>query len=254
LPREVFLRRAKTVKNVSNAIKKSFGAQYNVELFGSTCYGVDSQKSDLDLVILDPDRPKGFCLGTTVFRVSHLVKIIRKAGFSQVYGIPKATVPIVKFVDPRTQISCDLNVNDRLGLINTAMLRRYCDLAPTLRPVIASIKNWARSLGLNDPAGAKGAVSFSSYTLSLMTVALFQMKGLLPNLQGGFEGSDENNNDIFWFRQKERRICCDTRYSLAEDWIPSETLKVQDAMLLWFKSVTSLVPRRFLHVLIQSAS
>ena len=83
----------------------------------------------------------------------------------------------VKFKDPNTDIQCDLNINDQLGFINTSLIRHYCDLLPTLRPLLFAIKRWARPLGYNSPAGAPGEpITFSSYTLAIMTIGLLQVR------------------------------------------------------------------------------
>lgn len=82
----------------------------------------------------------------------------------------------VKFKDPSTDIQCDLNINDQLGFINTSLIRHYCDVLPVLRPLLLAIKRWARPLGYNSPAGAPGQpVTFSSYTLAVMTIGLLQV-------------------------------------------------------------------------------
>lgn len=41
----------KTIRRAQEAISRIFGPEYKVMLLGSTCYGVDSPTSDLDLVI-----------------------------------------------------------------------------------------------------------------------------------------------------------------------------------------------------------
>ena len=119
---------------------------------------------------------------------------LRKSGFKIIQKIPNATVPIgmrlcigycsacsnhqsspkVKFKDPNTDIQCDLNINDQLGFINTSLIRHYCDILPMLRPLLLAIKRWARPLGYNSPASAP--VTFSSYTLAIMTIGLLQVR------------------------------------------------------------------------------
>jgi len=79
----------------------------------------------------------------------------------------------VKFKDPATGLECDINVNDQLGFINTSMIRHYVALQPVLVPLLRMIKRWAKTVGMNSPS--KRPVSFSSYTLSLMTLAWFQV-------------------------------------------------------------------------------
>lgn len=116
---------------------------------------------------------------------------MRKAGFTDVVPIPGASVPIgwlrlipplsfadafspVKFKDPDTGLECDINVNDQLGFINTSMIRRYVSLQPAMIPLLRLIKRWAKTVGMNTPS--KRPVSFSSYTLTLMTIAWSQVR------------------------------------------------------------------------------
>ena len=40
------------MRKIQDTIRQNYGANYRVELFGSTSYGVDSPTSDLDLVIV----------------------------------------------------------------------------------------------------------------------------------------------------------------------------------------------------------
>lgn len=81
----------------------------------------------------------------------------------------------VKFLDPVTGMECDINVNDQLGLINSRMLKIYCDMSPVLRPMLFAVKAWAKPLGLNNPSGM-GPRTFSSYALALMTIGFLQVR------------------------------------------------------------------------------
>ncbi len=81
---------------------------------------------------------------------------------------------LVKFLDPVTRMECDINVNDQLGLINSRMLKIYCDMSPVLRPMLFAVKAWAKPLGLNNPSGV-GPRTFSSYALALMTIGFLQV-------------------------------------------------------------------------------
>jgi DNA polymerase sigma len=83
----------------------------------------------------------------------------------------------VKFYDPDTGLECDINVNDQLGFINSSMMGHYVSLQPALIPLLRLIKRWARNVGMNSPS--KRPVSFSSYTLTLMTIAWFQVRSLI---------------------------------------------------------------------------
>lgn len=109
---------------------------------------------------------------------STLANTVRKAKFTKVYGIP-ASIPIVKAVDRLSGLSIDLNTNDRLGLINTHMIRRYCEISPLLVPMLYFIKIWAKSHDLNSPSLGGKDRSLSSYCYALMTIGYLQV-GVLP--------------------------------------------------------------------------
>jgi hypothetical protein len=51
-PEEILAARTHTILRVQTLIQKHFNGSYKVENFGSTRYGVDKGRSDLDLVIL----------------------------------------------------------------------------------------------------------------------------------------------------------------------------------------------------------
>lgn len=232
--------RQRTLAKIASTIQSNFGSEYRIEVFGSTQYGVDGQTSDLDLVVIDPDRMTGFApdvdlsLLPQIYKINAVSTVLWKSGFKILQKVPNATVPIVKFKDPNTDIQCDLNINDQLGFINTSLIRHYCDILPVLRPLLLAIKRWARPLGYNSPAGAPGQpVTFSSYALAIMTIGLLQSRGLLPNLQ---EGAQFTEGRIFWLRTKtEERIRCDARWKKVQDWASPRMVEVDQALQDWFQ-------------------
>lgn len=112
-------------------------------------------------------------------------------------------MPIVKFeaIIDKERIQVDINTNERMGqssilglsfssltclctgLFNSKLLAAYCELSPVVRPLCVFVKFWAKQRRLNDPAGASGLTSFSSYTLVLLTISYLQSLKILPNLQ-----------------------------------------------------------------------
>ncbi|KAL0958931.1 hypothetical protein HGRIS_014247 [Hohenbuehelia grisea] len=237
---EVMKRRYDTLFRVQNAIKSAFGREYRVEIFGSALYGVTSAKSDLDMVIIDPRRMDGFSPRVRlqdmprVYNVRAVARALIKAGFRSVVPIPGANVPIVKFHDPKTMIDCDININDQLGLLNSRMIKAYCDASPLLRAMLFRIKEWAKPLNLNNPSGP-GPVTFSSYAFSLMTIAFLQNRGLLPNFQEGLPPLDPRTVDgVFWVRHKAHRLKCDTRFIVPENSTPP-TVGLEEILYEWFK-------------------
>ena len=55
--------------------------------------------------------------------------------------------------------------------------------------MIHTVKLWASAYELNEASGADGALSFSSYCLTLKAIAIMQHMGLLPNLQQNVEAA-----------------------------------------------------------------
>ncbi|KAJ7678233.1 hypothetical protein DFH06DRAFT_1168234 [Mycena polygramma] len=244
--RSVQTTRKHTLGKVRRAIQKACGDEYKVELFGSTRYGASSPTSDLDMVILDPHRPHGFAPGKKhklhpVYEVRNVAKVLKSAGFFIIETLGKATVPIVKFRDPQTGHFADINVNDRLGLINSDFIKRYCELNPVLTAMIQYIKLWAKPLGLNNPSAVRSAkhtftVTFSSYALALMTIAFMQHRGLLPNLQEGLPPLEAGKlAGTFWLNKKPKVLCCDVRYQQMEGWTPPEDVPLHQLIREWFQ-------------------
>ncbi|KAJ6551474.1 hypothetical protein B0H19DRAFT_1157812 [Mycena capillaripes] len=240
IDRSVHASRKQTLSSVERAIQKACGPEYRVELFGSTRYGISSPNSDLDMVILDPHRPYGFAPGknhrlTPIYDVRNVAAVLKMAGFFITETLPKATVPIVKFKDPVTGHFADLNVNDRLGVFNSDLIKRYCELNPVLPAMIQYIKLWAKPLGFNSPSSRRReAVTFSSYALVMMTIGFLQHRGLLPNLQEGLPPLVPGMlSGTFWLH-KPRILCCDVRYEQAEGWTPPKDVPVHILMHEWF--------------------
>ncbi|KAF8841487.1 hypothetical protein BDN67DRAFT_513737 [Paxillus ammoniavirescens] len=244
-------------KRLSGIIKHKFGGQYDVAPFGSTVYmrgfgvnpGVKTGKipgGDLDLVVLDFNKPQGFSPEVKlaklpdIYNVRKLAHVLSRNNYSDVMAIPQANVPIVKFYDTKHGLHMDINVNDRLGLINSYMLRAYCDLLPGLRSVIAAIKLWARPLGLNSPGREhKRSPTLSTYALALMTLGWLQSRGIAPNLQDGLEVLTQQPGGTFWIRpspgsKKTNRVACDVRFRTATVAEVRPPLDLRAIMLDWF--------------------
>ncbi|THH07001.1 hypothetical protein EW145_g3686 [Phellinidium pouzarii] len=224
IPEAVLDARSRTIMRVQKAVQKTIGQQYTFECFGSTCIGVDSAASDLDVVILDPKMMNGFTPDIdmkhlpNIYNVKALGRCLKKAGFSVTRVIPNAAVPIVKLKDPQTCINCDINVNDQLGHFNTVMITKYCELSPLLRPMLVACKMWAKSFGLNNPSGYNETRTFSSYALMLMTIAFFQVNVLLPNLQANISSSPDTPaltaEGYFWKRPgKGNAVWCNYHFN-----------------------------------------
>lgn len=98
-----------------------------------------------------------------------------------VIAITDAKVPIVKFVDPITQIHCDMNVQHPLGIYNSALIKAYMDIDERLEKFLVMLKYFAKAHGILD--GSSGFLC--SYAYILMAIVFFQEQAepILPRLQ-----------------------------------------------------------------------
>ncbi|KAH9896842.1 hypothetical protein C8Q73DRAFT_687421 [Cubamyces lactineus] len=215
------LRREHAINKFTAFIKEQYGEQFQVRVFGSTCYGASSRcSSDIDLTIFDSERPYGIEPEDkrplpAIYAVNRLAKRLRHYGYLDVSSIAKASVPIVKCTEPETGVTFDVNVNNRLGVYNTALLRQYCLLNRTLPYLLKVVKLWMHSKYLNKASGMDGPPSFSSYAITLMTIALYQHHNLLPNLQ-----ADEDTivQTHFWEKRGGVRRRVDVRFGACKTW------------------------------------
>ncbi|KAF8880500.1 hypothetical protein BD779DRAFT_1548558 [Infundibulicybe gibba] len=232
--------RVRTIRRVEAAIQKHYGSKYTVDVFGSIRYGMARPDSDLDLVILDPNRVEGFppykqTELPRIYNIRGIARVLHHAGFKNIECVPHANVPIAKFTDTQTRLHCDINVNDRLGIINSDMMKRYCDIQPLLRPLLRRVKAWARPLGLNSPSTYGEPATFSSYALVLMSIGFMQHRGLLPNLQADLLPLPADAvHGTFWLRPP-KHIRCDTRYHTGSAVKLSAVLDVDGVARDWFR-------------------
>ncbi|CAG7847540.1 SubName: Full=Uncharacterized protein {ECO:0000313/EMBL:CCA68971.1} [Serendipita indica DSM 11827] len=229
---DVLRRRQQTLNHLSKIVQRHYGDRFQPVLFGSSRYGVSDSGSDLDIVILDKRLEKGFEPHVKKKDLHDIYNLRQlsyrmKSTFDKMVVIDGAKSQSVrnawfKARDIRSNMAVDININDRLGLYNTELLSHYCALWPSLSNLIYVVKKWAKSRGLNDPAGLPraGGPSFSSYCLTLMVIGFLQTHGVLPNLQDAkylIRHSPElrGHADVFWIRRSET-----SRMKTNVDWFP----------------------------------
>ncbi|KAI0764990.1 hypothetical protein C8Q74DRAFT_1017771 [Fomes fomentarius] len=213
-----YLRR-KTLDNATMVVRKHFGPHYK-----------------------DAERPHGFEPSTRstnvppIYSVRKVARTLIQEGYQKVSYIRTASVPIVSFTDPNTRVTCDMNINHRLGIYNTALLRQYCVIFPPLAPLLRRIKSWARHVELNSSSEDGRPASFSSYALTLMTISFLQSKNLLPNLQR-LDTRDRSVVDThFWSLNKTGNYQkVDVRFSSGSSWRPPPNYISISVFRAWFK-------------------
>ncbi|KAF8939631.1 hypothetical protein BGZ58_009132 [Dissophora ornata] len=139
----------------------------------STVNDLGTNTSDVDICILTS------WLGLQ--GVEMLAEVFREHGMENVFCVPGAKVPIVKLWDPELQLSCDMNINTQLGIMNSRMVKTYVAIDHRVRPFAMIIKHWARKRVLNDAANGG---TISTYAWICMVINFLQMRSppILPSL------------------------------------------------------------------------
>ncbi|KAF9097921.1 hypothetical protein BGX23_007627 [Mortierella sp. AD031] len=167
-------RRTQLMKKIENILNVEWpGQDIKAYPFGSTVNDLGTSTSDVDI-----------CIMTTwsgLKNVQMLANAFRKHGMQKVFCVPRAKVPIVKLWDPELHLSCDMNINTPLGLLNTKMIKTYVAIDPRVRPFAMIIKHWARRRVLNDAANGG---TISTYTWICIVINFLQMRSppILPKL------------------------------------------------------------------------
>jgi DNA polymerase sigma len=147
------------------------------EPFGSSMTDLHANGADLDVCVVPSAR--GF--GSRTRAIHKLAAYLRAAGMHRVEPITRAKVPIVKFVEPRSQLECDVGLGNVLALRNTALVCAYLATDARMRPLALAVKHWARARNINEPS----AQTLSSYAYVLLVVGYLQcaQPAVLPCLQ-----------------------------------------------------------------------
>ncbi|KAG0016231.1 hypothetical protein BGZ80_009354 [Entomortierella chlamydospora] len=167
-------RRTRLVSKIERIIHTEWpGQDIKVLPFGSTVNDLGTNSSDVDICILTS------WLGLQ--GVEMLADVFRKHGMENLFCVPEAKVPIVKLWDPELQLSCDMNINTQLGIMNSRMVKTYVAIDPRVRPFAMIIKHWAKKRVLNDAASGG---TISTYTWICMVINFLQMRSppILPSL------------------------------------------------------------------------
>lgn len=149
----------------------------NVENFGSSANTLWSTDSDIDIVITfdnpnadqqdqqqdnkkrnNKDKRGNNQQSTELSRLKNfdsvqalydIRKVIRACAVDgSIEGIFGAKVPLLKFTDNKTQIECDVCVNNTAGIPNSKITRLYCEFDQRVHIMIKYIRHLLKSSGL----------------------------------------------------------------------------------------------------------
>jgi DNA polymerase sigma len=112
----------------------------------------------------------------------NLTFLLDKDMFTDIQLISKARIPILKLMDIKTGIRCDIAIRQNLVYRKTLLFKTYALSDPRILQLIFAVKYWAKSRKLDDASPTGGTLN--TYTHTLMLLAFLQMKGVIPQLQG----------------------------------------------------------------------
>ncbi|CAN8286274.1 unnamed protein product [Cochlearia groenlandica] len=145
-------------------------------LYGSCANSFGFPKSDIDVCLAiendDVNKPE---------ILLKLADILESDNFQNVQALTRARVPIVKLMDPVTEISCDICINNVLAVVNTKLLRDYAQIDVRLRQLAFIVKHWAKSRRVNETY--QGTLSSYAYVLMCIHFLQTRRQPILPCLQ-----------------------------------------------------------------------
>jgi len=139
----------------------------DVDIFGSYKTGLFLPTSDIDMVVFGE------------WKNGHLpLKLLRDAlikenisDFENIKVLDKATVPIIKILEVKTDIKVDISFNTSNGVKSAELIKKYLAEFPCLRPLVMILKQFLIQRDFNEVwTGGIG-----SYSLILMTVSFLQL-------------------------------------------------------------------------------
>ena len=158
------------------------GKGAKLHLFGSSANDFCLKGHDVDMCLtVDP------LIGEKADIITLLANALPPDQVKDVNPIIFARVPILKFKDIQTNLSCDICINNILALRNTKLLADYSAIDPRLRILVLVVKFWAKRRSINEPFTG----TLSSYAYVLMLIQFLQTRSppILPCLQRAIDSN-----------------------------------------------------------------
>lgn len=137
--------RNKTISKIRHAVKQLW-PDADLNVFGSYATDLYLPGSDIDCVIISKSGDKDN--RNSLYSLASNLK--RKNLASQVEVIAKARVPIIKFVEPESNIHIDVSFERTNGLEAAKLIREWLDESPGLRELVLIVKQFLHSRRLNN--------------------------------------------------------------------------------------------------------
>lgn len=143
--KEEIMARNKVVSNLTEQIKVCWPG-VEVQVFGSFATDLYLPGSDIDMVVISPT---GDCENRhKLYQLSSFLR--QKKIAKDIEVIAGAKVPIIKFVDPTTNIHLDISFERTNGIDAARRIRGWLNSTEGLRELVLVIKQFLRSRKLNN--------------------------------------------------------------------------------------------------------
>ncbi|XP_060828043.1 poly(A) RNA polymerase, mitochondrial isoform X2 [Bombus pascuorum] len=185
-----------TADQISYYLSRLF-TNIDVVPFGSSVNGFGQVGCDLDLLCkIVTNTDQNFNLKKLVF-ISQDISLAERneqkefldiigttmkifiPGITNVKKILEARVPIIKFYNINTNMKCDLSGTNTVALQMSELLYVYGQLDWRIRPLVCTIRKWARAMDLTKEYPGQWITNFS---LTLLIIFYLQRKDILPSV------------------------------------------------------------------------
>jgi len=202
---KIFRQKMQLWNELERVMRNRFNATTHV--FGSTLNGFGGSGSDLDICVFfdassfgrsHSHNKKGYSKDEMKI-LADIRKVIRKDCHGYISGnieLVPAKIPILKFFDQFGKIEVDLSCNNKTSIRNTNLLYCYSQIDWRVRPLVLTIKEWAKSADINEARFS----TLSSYCLTLMVIHFLQVglaEPVVPNLHDLHPQIFHPESDIF---------------------------------------------------------
>ncbi|XP_014671434.1 PREDICTED: non-canonical poly(A) RNA polymerase PAPD5-like isoform X2 [Priapulus caudatus] len=156
--------REEVVQRITNIIE-SIWPSAKVEIFGSFRTGLYLPTSDIDLVVI------GEWEKLPLWTLEKEIKDHDIALPETIKVLDKASVPIIKLTDKKTEVKVDISFNMNNGVRSAKLIREFIDMYPSLPYMVLVLKQFLLQRDLNEVFTG----GISSYSLILLTVSFLQL-------------------------------------------------------------------------------